>query len=912
MKKKNFFPFIVVLSLLFILVPGIFGKSPQLINLDFKNTDIKDVLRTLAKQTGVSIVVADDTAGKVTIHLTKVTLAEALEVVSKNYKLNCVKSKNVYYIAPIENTLLNVEFKDGFLSVEARDVNIKKLYEEICQKSGINLVPAPDLKGKVNVLINRSLLADAIKTLLTQTNCIAEKIGKNSYIRRKTTQPYNFTVIYEKNLLTVDAKEVPIPVLARAITEKTGISIIPEKDVNDNATIYFQDLPFDEGMEALCQANNFKYYKEAQSRRIAKKNGTYRITYKNSLLSVDADDVEISEIFSDISRQTSINIMLEQDIKGKVTAHFQALPMFQGLMTLVENQGWYIEKQSNCYFVKKAGPENKDARIIYNPDTKLFNLDIRNGSLAAIINEMAYKAGVNMVVLNQVNWTVSNVRLRNLTLNQVLDNLFKGTVFTYKVSNGIYLVGDGLLTRMENADFSEVKTYQTKYINADQVLNSLPPVFPRQSFMRLPNKNTLVLSAPPKVQTRFSDYLKQVDIEAIQEQTEMIRIKYLKAEDVLKMIPSTIPKNTISLIKESNALVINSIPSTIAQVKNYIATIDQVTPLIVFDISVLQVTGSNGFNFSGPSGQIKLPNDNLLNIATGDGIISYIQPGESNSSKDTTLNAITILAKKGKAKVVANPTITTLAGYPASFNVSQNVSKNVATATASDGSSTSKSVKEFKSGLFFKIVPWVSPNKTITMEIKPTITDFVENSEELPTINERTTETTIRVADGETFVISGLKKSTVSKTRNKIPILGDIPLLGYLFRSVKNSTEEDEYIIVITPTLVFNTDDKAKVDQRVKQAHDKTFNDELNKLLEEGGSIDSNISKAKSKSREKAKIRSKNRALTPVTPQPSILEPSILQPSILQPSILQPDVELMPTPAPELKRAPEYRRGRFN
>ena len=74
MKKKNFFPFIAVLIFLFILVPGIFGQSTKLINLDFKNTDIKDVLRALAKQSGVSIIIADDTSGKVTIHLTKVTL----------------------------------------------------------------------------------------------------------------------------------------------------------------------------------------------------------------------------------------------------------------------------------------------------------------------------------------------------------------------------------------------------------------------------------------------------------------------------------------------------------------------------------------------------------------------------------------------------------------------------------------------------------------------------------------------------------------------------------------------------------------------------------------------------------------------------------------------------------------------
>jgi type II secretory pathway component GspD/PulD (secretin) len=859
LRKRKFLPLITVLSLLFIMVPGIFGQSAKLLNLDFKNTDIKDVLRALAKQSGVSIVVDDDTDGQVTIHLAKVTLAGALEVISKNYELTCVKSQNIYYISPVDNSMLKVEFKDGFLTVEAREANIKQLYEQICQKSGINLVPAPDLKGKVSVLINHSPLADAVKTLLTQTNCMGEKIGKNTYIRRKTTQPYNFTVTYENNLLTVDAKEIPIPVLARAITEKTGISVIPEQNVNDNATIYFQDLPFDDGMEALCQANNFKYYKEAQSRRIAKKNGTYRITYKNSLLSVDADNVEISEIFSDISRQTSINIMLDRDISGKVSAHFQAMPMFQGLLTLVENQGWYIEKQSNCYFVKQAGPENKDARIIYNPDTKLFNLDIKNGALNAIINEMAHRAGINMIVLNQVSWSVSNIRLRDQTFNQALDYLLKGTVYTYKVSNGVYMVGDGLLARPENADFSDVKVYPVKYVKADRLLNSLPPIFPRQDFLQLPNKNTLVLSAPPSVHARFADYLAQVDIASLKEQSEMIRIKYLKAEDVLKMIPSTIPKNTISLIKESNALVVHNIPSIIAQVKGFINTIDQVTPLIVFHITVLQLTGEHGFDFSGPSGTILFDNDKKFgSLSLSTGKISYGKPGTSTASSGATLDAITALAKKNKIKLVANPTITTLAGYPASFDVSSNKSVTVPSTVDADGKTTSTNVKEFKSGLVFKITPWVSPNKTITMEIKPTITDFAETSSSsensLPIVNNRSTEATIRVADGETFVISGLKKSKRTKNVSKIPLLGDIPLLGYLFRSVKNGTEDDEYIIVVTPTLVFNTEDKGKAEQRIQERQNKDFGQDLQKLLN-GGVVEADENKTKARSKSKSKER---------------------------------------------------------
>lgn len=859
--KKTVLQFMVLLLLLFILIPGIMGQAPKLISLDFKDTDIKDVLRVLANQSKVSIIVDEQTNGKVTIHLSRVSLAEALEIITKNYKLTCVKSGNVYYVAPVDNSFLKIEYQEGLLSVEAREVSLKKLFQEISKKTGVNLVPAPDLQGKLSTLINRSPLQDAIKTLLTQSNCMEEKIGKNSYIRKKTTQPYTFTVNYVQNLLTIDAKNIPIAILARAITEKTGISVIPEQNLTDNVTIYFQDLPFDEGMEALCLANNFKYFKEGQSRRIARKNGAYRVTYKNSLLSIDADNVEIGEIIGEISRKTNINIMLDQEVNGKVTAHFQALPIFQALMLLVENQGWYIEKQSNCYFVKPSGAENKDARIIFNPDTQLFNLDVKSGSLASIINEMARKANLNVVILTQVNWTISNLRLREIKFDEALNYMLKGTIYTYKVSNGVYMVGDGLMTRPEVHDFAEVKVYPLKYLRAEQLLNSLPPIFPRQNFMQLPNKNTLIVSAPPSIQALFQNYLDQIDVTSAKDETAMIKIKYLKAEDVMKMIPSSIPKNDLVVIKESNAIVVTGPKSHVAQVKSYIETIDQVTPLIVFDIAVLQVNDSHGFDWKAPIADIKLPNGNRLNINSGEGTINVTKPAKNfdsdgNLIKDTestVLGAISVLLKTGKAKLLANPTISTLAGYPASFNVSTNESHSFAATKNAEGETTSTTIKEYKSGLFFQIVPWVSPNKQITMEIKPKITQFTGQKvgdEQLPIINERASETTIRVGDGETFVISGLKQTEQNKSKTKIPILGDIPLIGYLFRGHSTNESQNEFVIIITPKLIYDEADKMKNSAIMEQRFN--VKELLNSI--EGQDINN---KAKPKTRKRSNRKTK-------------------------------------------------------
>jgi type II secretory pathway component GspD/PulD (secretin) len=818
MAKKTPFHIFVPIFLLLVLAPGIFSQSQQLINLDFKNTDIRDVLRVLANQANVNVVIDNEITGKVTLHLTKVSLTEALDTIGKNYNLTYTRSQNVFYITPVDNSSLEVEFADGQLMVAAKEVRIKKLFEVISAKTGMSFVPDADIPGKVSVFINRSPLQDAIKTLLTQTNCTEEKVGQISYIRMKSTPRYSFSVIYENQLLTVDAKEIPLNVLVREITEKTGVSIIPDQNLAPPISIYFQSLSLDEGLNNLCDAYNLKYYQENNSRRISKKNGVYRVTFKDKLLSVSADNVEVTEIFSEISRKTNLNIVLDREVTGKVTANFQNLPMFQGLSMLVENRGWTILKQSGCYFVKPAGKENKDATITYNPDNQLFDITIRTGLIASIISEMAQKADINIVVLSQVNWTLNNIRLQQVKFTDALDLLFKGTIFTYKYADGVYIIGDGLLVRPETADFSEVKSYPVKYLKADQLLNSLPPVFPRQSFMQLPNENTLIVSAPPAVQLKFSKYLNDVDIPDVKDRTEMIKINYLKAEDVMKLIPPSIPKNDLVIVKEANAIAVTGSDSTIAQVKGYIETIDQINPLIVFDIAVIQIENSNSINWEPPSGDISLGNGNKLrvNSLSGNqgGVISVINPKTNDDGKsDTTLGSITALVKNGKAKIVANPTITTLNSHPAKFEVATNRSYNVPTGTNDAGTVQNETVKTYKSGLSFEITPWVAANNQITMELKPKISEFGANPEgsALPSVSERSSETTVRVDDGQTIVISGLKRIRKDDSVRKVPFLGDIPLIGYFFKSKNRSETEDEFVIVITPSLVFGQSDQAKL-----------------------------------------------------------------------------------------------------
>ena len=814
MQKFDFIKVSLVIFLIILcLVSTVYGETLRLIDLDFKNADLKDVLRALANQEGVSLVIDNEVSGPVTIHLTKVTFNDALAILAKNYNLTYIRENKVYHISRSE--LLKVEYQDGLLSVEARDAKLRTLIETVSQKTGVNLVPAPEISERISIIILKATVADGINTILTQANCTEEKIGQVSFIKKRASDR-SFKVKYQAKLLSIDAQGIPLNVLAREITEKTGISVVPDQSLNLNANIFFQDLSVEDGLSILCETNGLLLLNEGLAYRIAKKTGSYRVVLKNNLLSVDCDNADVVAIINEIARQSGNNIILARDVQGQLTAHFQNLPFFQGLTAMLENRNLSLEKQADYYYVKTNPNNNPNMRISFDPEKKLYDLDVQTAPVATIINEMARKANLSMVVMAQVNWTVSNLRLQKLEFTQALDFLLKGTVFTYKLIGNTYLVGDGMVIRPENSDFAMVQVYPVKYLKADQFLTTLPPIFPKQNFVLMADKNAIIVTAPPTVHAMFNNYLEQVDVESIENRTEVIKVKYLKAEDVLKLIPPAIPKNDLIVIKEANAIAVTGPQNLINQVKQYISKVDQVNPMIVFDVMVVQISDSHGFTWKAPSGLIELSDGNKLKISPADPSISLIDPGSTPSATDSTIAQLTMLVQNGKGKILANPTISTLNGYQTSFSVSTKWSYSVPTGTT-NGEVVNESVKTYDSGLFITIVPWVSADNQITMEIKPKISEFGDSPKDsnLPSTSERTTETTIRVNNKQTVVISGLRNSRKQKTITKIPILGDIPLLGYLFKNNVDTETQDEFVIVITPYLVFNEADRIEADQKI-------------------------------------------------------------------------------------------------
>jgi type II secretory pathway component GspD/PulD (secretin) len=756
--------FILVFNILLIgfLCTSAYSQPKRLIDLDFKNADIKDVLRVLAVQNGANFLIDNEVSGTITIHLTKVTFEAALNMIAQSNNLEYTEDNNVYRITQIDRGFFDVDYNDGLLTIAASNAKLGLLIEAIAKKTGLNLVTAPDLKERITIKLQRVTTQNALEAILIQSNCVAEKNGAVTFIRKQAANQPPFTVTYQNDLLTIDAKNIPLASLTREITEKTGTSVVPNQDVTANINIYLQNLPLIDALTLLCNTNSLQLVNAGQAWRIAK--------------------------------NPPMNSM------------------------------------------------GQNLNIVYDAKNSVFDVEAQSASLATIISEMARKADLDVVILSQVNWTINNIRLHKLKFDKALDYLLKGTTFTYKAVNNIYMVGDGFNARPENSDFTTVKVYPIKYLKADLLLNTLPAIFPRQSFVLLADKNSLIVTASSDVHKLFADYLSQVDIDDNQDRTAVIKIKYLKAEDVLKYFPSSISKTDLVVVKETNSLTVTGPQNLINQVQQYIAKIDQVNPMIVFDVMVILITNENNFDWN-PSLTLDIGGGTQLSIIPESGTLSTAKSTASSTS--SILGTLKLLLQKNLAKIIQNPTIATLNGCPANFSVSTKRTYSIEETTIVSGTpTTTTSTKSVDSGLSITITPWVADNK-ITMEIKPKISEYgaIPTGQKLPETTEHATETTVKVNDKQTVIISGLKNTRKEKTVYKIPILGHIPLLGYLFTSNSTKDVKEEFVVVITPHLVYDEADEAEA---VKKLNDNMSPDLKNELNNKDDAVTM-------KSKEKAK-----------------------------------------------------------
>ncbi len=809
MENKNI-AWMVVLLLLFVSLGLTAAETRR--NLDFKDTDLHDILRALANSEKLNMIIDPLIQGQATFYLHQVTFREALDILAKEYGFGYEQKNSVYYLTALPHYQIEMEpaSEEQSFSVNLVKAPVVLVLEKLSAIAQKNII----FPREAEVLITLSLKNVPFDTLL---GLIAEEAGleikkQTDLIRllKKPISAENLSMGWKDRKLSLNAKNVSIRDLARQISAEADCSVVTDADLNTNVSVFFQNLSLETGLKLLCQTNNLFLLKEGDNLfRITRGEGGFSLKFEEELLSIEAKNIDISRILDEIARQAGINILYEREVKGPITIKFADLPLETGLRSLVENNNFVLEQRAGSYYVNRSSLQ-ANSKIYYDSESDLFELELVNASLPQVLSDLAKKVQRNILIFNHVTYTVNNLSVKGVTLEEAFSLLLKGTPFTFLLKDNVYLIGDGRNLRPETTDLLETELYPLQFTNVEYIFNNLPAHLPRANIIAFKEQNALLVSGSREVQKQIKDFLTLCDRSENQLRTEIIRLQHLKAEEALKLFPSTLAKTDVMVVKEANAIAITGTENRIKQVATYLEKIDLANPLILFDVMVVQINRSSGKKFGLTKAEAAADGEvtNLVWDSMKSLFGQVIVPG-SRAAYDVKL-WLEALVSEGNAHLSANPQITTLNGHNANFNVTSRYPRTVLikTSGSNDKETTETKLVEVATGIQVSLTPWVSANKDITIEIKPKITQSVPDTlvgsdkSQIPATSERSTESTVRVRDGDPIVIGGLIQTQESVSKTKIPLLGSIPLLGALFSYTSVNKEESEFVIVITPYLL--------------------------------------------------------------------------------------------------------------
>ena len=174
----------------------------------------------------------------------------------------------------------------------------------------------------------------------------------------------------------------------------------------------------------------------------------------------------------------------------------------------------------------------------------------------------------------------------------------------------------------------------------------------------------------------------------------------------------------------------------------------------------------------------------------------------SNTFLTATLSAA---AAAGKVKVLSDPKVATLNNQQATINITTQIP--YVTATVASTGVTTQNVSYITVGITLTVTPTINADGRVTLKVNPTVSQpsavaAGNATTGAPAVDQRTANTTVLVKDGETIVIGGLISDNIQETVSKVPLLGDIPILGWLFRKTSKQRNRQELLVFVTPKIL--------------------------------------------------------------------------------------------------------------
>lgn len=385
-----------------------------------------------------------------------------------------------------------------------------------------------------------------------------------------------------------------------------------------------------------------------------------------------------------------------------------------------------------------------------------------------------------------------------------------------------------LISQIDVPNYGErfVQIYRIRNVDATSVAGLITRSIPGISVEVDRQINAITVNATGTVQTRIAESLALLDVPVVSASSagtsqafgsssgsEVITLKSFvpgqsqgsvdAVASITQAVGIVAPDVKVAQLPTPGQIVLIGPSASVASARSFIEKIDVVPPLVVLDTEILEVDESVAKNLGLQLGSSVLSTTySEQTTPSSDGTVPRLGRFQALSRSPIQFTALlNLLVQKGQGRVLADPRITTLSGRTASIRAGDTISI-LTTTSGNAGTIASTQVQSFQTGVTLDITPSVTPDGGVMVTLHPIVNSLIGTNNGVPEISTRDTQTTVHLQDDETLVIGGLIQENETRTTTKLPFLGDIPLLGRLFRNDNVQNQRNELVIVVTPHVV--------------------------------------------------------------------------------------------------------------
>jgi general secretion pathway protein D len=583
-------------------------------------------------------------------------------------------------------------------------------------------------------------------------------------------------------------------------------------------------------------------------------------TDSERFISIDFNDVDLSVFIKFISELTSKNFVVDQRVKGKVTiispSKISVKEAYKVFESVLEVHG---------YTTVEAGQVIK---IVPSPDARSKNIETRLKEEAA---SPADRVVTQLIPLKFADSTEikklfapliskSSVILAYPPTNMlIVTDIYSNIKRLLRILKAIDITGMG----------EELSVIPLEYADSTKFVKILDSVFitktrrkagdsePAIKFVADERTNTIIVLASEVETTRIKRLIHLLDKETPRGK-EKIRVYYLEnanAEDLAKVLQELPTKKggtpegrttpfvsdtaKITADKATNSLIIMAGKEDYLVLEEIIQKLDVPRAMVYIESLIMEVNVEKDFNlgvewiaggktsiddketafggaFSSTGGVLPSP---LTSPPEGFTLGIFSEAVTIAGITFPNLGAVVQAFKKDKdVHILSTPQILTTDNEEATITVGKNVPYQTRAGTSD--ADVDYSYYEYKDvGITLKITPQISKDRLVRLYISEESTkldELASTVDERPTTLKRTIETTVIVKDKSTLVIGGLIDDSFSQTEYKVPCLGDIPLLNFLFKSTSKAADKTNLFVFITPHVVKHPVEAEEIYQKKK------------------------------------------------------------------------------------------------